>query len=234
MKKLLSVLLTLTLFMTYIVPSGQAASIDTSLDKSIEKLSADTPVILNDFEVELTKDTKKNKKIKFTNKTSGEVEYLEAILKKDGDYKYLSKNKNGSFVIESLKDKVKITNQDTKQVKYISKDSVNTDIGTQSTTEWDYSHTEYGDNNIGSSVGFTAGIIAAVCGLPAWASIVIAISTELVSNNCDTVWWKKKFYYRAIDYVRAEEKVLTYFYEDSSYEPDAFIDYTIDVHDYSF
>ena len=110
MKKLLSIVLTLVLMLTYTMSAFAAGSAVTSS-------AVVTPSTGDNYKVETIMDTKDYQKIKFTNLKTGDIEYLESFLK-NGKYEFLTTNKDGRTRIEKVNGTIKSTNLDTKVIKY--------------------------------------------------------------------------------------------------------------------
>jgi hypothetical protein len=125
MKKLMSVVLSLMLIFVY--TTSAFAAIPNIPTKSNPQALADIlpdNAIENGYKVETLINTKEKQKIKFTNIKTGEVEYLESFLE-NGKYSFLSTSKAGKQKIESVdSNTVKITNEDTKEVKYATRKDI--------------------------------------------------------------------------------------------------------------
>lgn len=226
MKKFLSIILSLCLVFTF--TSNVFAANSTFVDLELKSVP-DLPEAIdaNGFRMETVKNTKENQKIKFTNKETGEVEYIESILE-NGKYSYISTSNAGKQKVENVDGKIRITNLNTKEVKYVEQEDITTNntnptqknLSIQYSVDdidWIYDKTVYSSISTQfAQVSLVASIIASVAGGPV-AGIILSIATYVIGESIDNMWYMKIYdhgYY--IKYNVEHEAFLfqTYWYDD--------------------
>lgn len=175
----------------------------------------------NGFEMETIDDTKEHQKIKFTNLETGEVEYVESILE-NGKYVYFSTNDEGKQKIESVNGTIKITDQETKEVKYLKpiKSTIKDDIKVEDASSlaaawWEQVNMYRSSYAIDTAkLSLVAGILASIYGGPV-TGVITSIASYLISINAPNVWYIVRQYQDQYDLNHWMDE--TYYYADPNY-----------------
>lgn len=237
----MSVILSLMLIFVY-TTSAFAATPNIPTKSTPQALANGLPInaIENGYRVETLINTKEKQKIKFTNLKTGEVEYLESFLE-NGKYSFLSTSKAGKQKIESVdRNTVKITNEDTNEVKYATRKDVPSDsfktqsqkghsFRTQSMKiqysvsdiNWIYDSTSY--SSIGTQyaqVSVLASVLAFLIGgaVGGVGGLIITFASYLISESIYNLYYMQiddHGYWRSSDGTQHEAYLWqTYMYLD--------------------
>lgn len=209
MKKFLSIVLALVLMLTYTMSAFAAGLTDTT----------STTVIQNGYKIETLENSKEHQKIKLTNLKTDEVEYAESFLKND-KYVYSATTKEGKSTIEPVNGTVKITNENTKEVKY-SKPVVtsNTTVKKSTVTPliagWDaYGPIRYSSYAIDTTyASVLAGCLASIYGGPI-TGVLVTIAGAFIALHTPDVWYIETNYVDSYDDTHFMVKTQYYAYPD--------------------
>jgi hypothetical protein len=138
-------------------------------------------VTQNGYEIEILDKTDKYEKIKFTNISTGKVEYLESKLK-NGKYEYYA-------TIDGEKQKIKTKNDNEKKTKDKNKlEDSNGDITIQAS--WIYLYSTEGSSSLRvATISVIAGILASIYGGTV-TGVITSAATYLASINAEEVWYR--------------------------------------------
>lgn len=220
MKKLLSLVLSLVVMLTY----------STSIFAAGPMVTPSATVILpttiqNDYKIETLEDSDEHQKIQITNIKTGEVEYSESFFK-NGKYEYLSTSKEGRNSVENVNGTINITNLDTKEVKIINTKPVvtsttvvrnmvnNTVVSRIGGWDGTGSRTYNSTNLISNQVSVMVGIVASLC-LSKVSSVITGVVTYWISTLFPTLWWYQDHFTDSYD--SSHRRCDTYFYGNPDY-----------------
>ncbi|WP_085505157.1 hypothetical protein [Thalassobacillus devorans] len=194
--KLLSVVTSIVLLMLTVYPSIQA-------EASTDPMQQNKVINTEEYEIKFLVDKERFQKIKFTNKQTGEVEFLERKQKGEKNI-YIATDRNGRTQTYEEKS---LSELNLGEKNYESS-------GPSIMTSWIYGWTSKGSSSISAtSISAVAGIFASIAGGPVTGVLTTAAATWL-SLDVDEVWYKLSYYTDADDYCHQQKVTVFYGYPD--------------------
>ncbi|RWZ60644.1 hypothetical protein EQV77_04945 [Halobacillus fulvus] len=182
------------------------------------------------YETEVIKETDTYQKVKYTNTETGEVEYLEAILKEDGSKVYKATANGETKTIQNDGKDILVKDEEGKVENKVA----TKDLGKVENSEGEvgaqyfpnpggvfqfYSSYKHSVDLYGSSISFIAGLIAAALGAGVIASALTSIATTALQEVLPHLYMKTTKY---VDYTRKPLRT-TWGYDTDYYR---YYDYT--------
>lgn len=223
MSKKLSLLTSLVLIGSLVSPSLLSSSTANAspVENNIQNISPS-------FEIEYLENTDSYQKIKFTNKDTGEVEFLEVDLSKENPeyratYKDEQTEQQTEVVITKEEDSIaleNLTTNETKKEKIFNLEDNTIQPLALPGGNGDYQlyHTFKGSKSLSesgaSTISLIAGIVASIYGGPV-TGIVTSIATYLLTAGAPKFYYIHELYY----YKGASAKNASFvrYYENSNY-----------------
>ena len=180
----------------------------------------------NNYKSETITETKEYQKIKITNLTTGDVEYIESFLK-NGKYEFLTTNKDGRTSIEKVNGTIISTNLDTKVVKYqpivtSNKPTVNSSIVVRNSAlmvplggGWEGCYPRFysASATVYNDVGATAAFLALCVGGPVTGGILI-VATWAVNAWAPCSYWYTDYFVDSYDNSHFRDDTTYFKYSD--------------------